>query len=807
MSRFVVLVVLTFAIAAASVSSHAAESTSAGNQPVTGIVKDALGRPLSNVRLNLQAADGRLVSHTITNAAGLFSFTAVAPGTYAILAEKSTFKTATAIVTVANAPPAPVVLALESAAALDLAVVAKRLDVARNSLSPETGSSTYRFSEQAISQLPQSENTPLNQVILQAPGAAQDSFGQLHIRGEHGNLQYRINGVQLPEGIAGFGQSISPRLAGNISLLTGALPAQYGLRTAGVIDIQTKSGTFANGGNVEMYGGQRGTVQPSFEQGGTSGNFSYYTTGTYIGTDHGIEPPTAGPTSIHNHSDQGLGFGYFSYLLNPTTRLSLVSGVDVNSFQIPANPGQDPAFMLNGVTNFPSSQIAESQMERTFYNVLALQGALNPQVDYQIAAFSRYSSIDFSPDPQGDLIYNGNASRVFRSSFANGLQGDAAYRLNDTHTLRAGFYGSAEPVAIDNHALVFPADDMGNQCPNIPGMPPCNVPGNVPIRIVDNTNVTSWLYGVYLQDEWRPIQRLTINYGIRYDLNDSFVHADQFSPRAGAVYEFPTQTTLHAAYARYFTPPATELISATSVSKFDGTTGAFTTVAGNTFNVKPERAHYADVGITQQLGSGFSLGVDSYFKYADHLIDEGQFGTALIFSDFNYKRGRVYGTEATGSYTHGNLSTYVNFAYSVAQGTQVESGQFNFDPDELAYISKHYIFLDHDQTFTATGGAFYDLYGYKLRFDFLYGSGLRSGFANTGNLPFYIQANVGVSKRLTVPYLGWVEARVDCINLGDETYLLRDGSGIGVGAPQFGPRRTIFAGLRVPLPFTAPTAG
>jgi len=764
---------------------------------VTGTVKDALGRPLANVSLNLQDAGGKVVSHATTNTTGSFTFSAVAPGTYAIVAEKSTFTTATSIVTVGSEPVAPVVLALESAAALNLAVVAKRLDVARNGLSPEAASSVYKFSEQAITQLPQSENTPLNQVILQAPGAAQDSFGQLHVRGEHANLQYRINGVQLPEGISGFGQSISPRLAGSISLLDGALPAQYGLRTAGVISIETKSGTFANGGTVEMYGGQRGTVQPSFELGGTSGNFSYYTTGTYIGTDRGIEPPTSGPTAIHDHTDQGLGFGYFSYQIDPGTRLSLLSGADVNSFQIPANPGQDPVYMLNGVTNYPSSQIAESQMERTFYNVLALQGAVGEQTDYQVSAFSSYSSVDFSPDTPGDLIYNGNASRVFRSSFTNGLQGDAAYRGIPTHTLRAGFYGSANPVTIDNHAMVFPADSMGNQT------------SNVPFSIVDNTNVSAWTYSAYVQDEWQPIPHLTINSGIRYDLYDALVHADQFSPRIGGLYEFPTQTTLHAGYARYFTPPATELISATSVSKFENTTGAFTTVQGNNFSVKPERADYFDVGITQQIASGFKLGVDSYFKYAKDLIDEGQFGTALIFSDFNYNRGRVYGTEVTGSYNIGNLSTYINFAYSVAQGTQVATGQYNFSSDDLAYISNHYIYLDHDQTFTSSGGAFYGWNGYGFRFDYLYGSGLRtdSNVPNGGNLPFYIQANAGVSKRLTVPYLGWAEVRLDCVNLGDETYLIRNGSGIGVQSNQYGPRRAVFAGVRVPLPWGNTTAG
>ena len=71
-------------------------------------------------------------------------------------------------------------------------------------------------------------------MLLQAPGVAQDSFGQVHVRGDHANVQYRINGVELPEGLSVFGQALETRFARSISLITGALPAQYGFQTAGV---------------------------------------------------------------------------------------------------------------------------------------------------------------------------------------------------------------------------------------------------------------------------------------------------------------------------------------------------------------------------------------------------------------------------------------------------------------------------------------------------------------------------------------------------------------------------------------------
>src|SRR6201985_3464030 len=135
-------------------------------------------------------------------------------------------------------------------------VTAERLAAARNGIQTQTGASTYTITSKDIDNQPGGENTALNQVILQAPGVAQDSFGQLHIRGEHNGLQYRINGIILPEGISVFGQTLDPRLAESVRLITGALPAEYGNRTAGIIDIQTKSGVFDNGGVGRMYGGR-----------------------------------------------------------------------------------------------------------------------------------------------------------------------------------------------------------------------------------------------------------------------------------------------------------------------------------------------------------------------------------------------------------------------------------------------------------------------------------------------------------------------------------------------------------------------
>jgi hypothetical protein len=132
-------------------------------------------------------------------------------------------------------------------------------------------SDLLHHNSEAILNEAQGNNASFNQLLLRAPGVAEDSLGQVHVRGEHANLQYRINDVLLPEGITGFGQELDPRFVQSMQLINGSLPAEYGFRTAGIVDIQTKSGAALNGGSVEMFAGSYDTIRPSFEYGQTIG--------------------------------------------------------------------------------------------------------------------------------------------------------------------------------------------------------------------------------------------------------------------------------------------------------------------------------------------------------------------------------------------------------------------------------------------------------------------------------------------------------------------------------------------------------
>ena len=154
-----------------------------------------------------------------------------------------------------------------------LAATTQALDTARDHLLTQIGTSTYPMNRETLEALPEGTNAPLSKALLQAPGVTQDSAasGQIHVRNEHANVQYRVNGIILPDGVSGFSQVLDTAFIGSMALVTGALPAEYGLHTSGLIDIQTRSGAFDGGGSISLYGGQRETFTPSFEYGGTEG--------------------------------------------------------------------------------------------------------------------------------------------------------------------------------------------------------------------------------------------------------------------------------------------------------------------------------------------------------------------------------------------------------------------------------------------------------------------------------------------------------------------------------------------------------
>ncbi|MGO9609686.1 MAG: TonB-dependent receptor, partial [Verrucomicrobiia bacterium] len=488
-------------------------------------------------------------------------------------------------------------------------VVTAHLDAAREQIAPSLGAVTYKISTPQIESMGQGEDATFQQVLLQAPGVVQEEFGEIHVRGDHGDVQYRINGVLLPESLNGFGQEIDPHVIQTVTLMTGTMPAQFGDRTAGIIDVTTKTGSQLNGGELSMYGGSYDTIHPSVSLGGTTSNLDYFISASYLHNDVGIDNTTASPDPLHDETDQEKLFGYFSHPIGDANRLTLLLSGSYSDFQLPNTAGRQPIYELTNSAPPDSSTINDNQNEQNYYAALSYQVAAG-NLSAQVSALTRYTAIRFSPDVSQDLMFGGNGALVRNSDLANGLQMDVSYVLGDRHTIRVGMLATYDIERLDTDSSVFPSDSQFTASPSGDTLPvlggPVPLPGNppqsstTPRMITANGGNSGLTSGIYLQDEWLLTEGLTLNYGVRYDRFDvTFDHEYQVSPRVNLVWQMNPATVAHIGYARYFMPPTLQYVPESTVKAFEYTTDA-------PFNdrddpPKVERDHYFDAGLSRTI--------------------------------------------------------------------------------------------------------------------------------------------------------------------------------------------------------------
>lgn len=681
-----------------------------------------------------------------------------------------------------------------AAAAAEPAAGRERIDVVghlnreRARIFPGLGAVDYTIDQRQIAATPQGQNAAFNQILLRVPGVVLDSYGEVHVRGEHGGLAYRVNGVLLPEGLNGFGQELDTRIIQSVDLLTGTLPAQFGFRTAGVVDVNTKTGESLKHNQVSLYGGSYDSVVPSVQLGGRHGKLDYFTTLSFTRNNIGIENPSDTFRPVHDLTMQEKAFSYLSCHVDDVSRVTLLTSTSYARFQIPnsfktfdmRSPDYTTLYDVAGVDPHDPAMnwagLDDSQTEQNDYAVLSYQRSTD-RMNVQVSPYFRYGRIDYAPDRDRDLIYQGVSEHEVNDFTTGGVQFDLSYAIAPQHTMRVGALGQYTSERLDTDTLAFPADANGRQI------------SDVPVRLIDNTENWAVEAGVYLQDEYRIARDLTFNYGLRYDrFASSFGREGQLSPRANMVWKPGRIATLHIGYARYFAPPSPQYVYPSTLARFAGTTNAAANMIDDATRV--ERSHYVDGGILLRITPDFQISLDAYAKWAHDLTDLGQFGRAVILAPFSYRRGRVHGAEFGSSWRHGPWSVFGNFSYVKTAARDINSAQYQFDAAELAYIRTHAIQLDHQGEFTATAGASWSTKRDMAYVDFVYGYGLRSGFANLEKQPEYDVFNIGYQHSFTRVRFGHdVTIRADIVNLLDERYQLRNGSGVGIYQAQYGQRR------------------
>lgn len=800
--------VLLCLLLAGLLTAHAniawAEERQAGHsaQAIRGVVQYQDLRRAGQALVQVKNQEGGVVADAVTNDAGEFSVMIPLEGTYSVSAADGVLRSEYVIVKGETELRAPVVLTLAQAGEVAIEVVSALPPVQYNA-----SSETYGVSRKDLEILPRGNNVNLEDVLVTVPSVTYGALKQIHIRQDHANLQFRIDGVPIPDTVTStFTDVVTPRAWQRADIILGGLEAQYGNRTAAVIDITSKSGSTPPFGTVQMFGGSNETLNPSFEYGGTVGEkFRYYVLNSYVSTNRGLEPPTLGRSSFHNRSERTQTYLRGDYQLDNRNAFTWLFLNSVAKYQIPARPGltpnpaivsliqaQDPTF-----APVASQSVDEFQKESNQYGHMVWRHDLTATQFFSLAGYFRHTRATFTTDPFNVLAYFPDVDEPFsagdqdRNAYSGGVRLDYTSLIRKSHVIKAGFQIDRTQAVNKTNLFVFerePDPVTGEQT----GDPT----GPVVTRRADN-RLIGWREEFWVQDSWTPHDQWTVNVGVRGDIIQYQMNEGQVSPRIGVTYRANQSNVFHAFYGRLFTPPNLEAISFAKLNTI-GTTAQPENLTTN--KTRAERSHYFEVGSYHALGRRVWLELAAYYKLNRFQSDAGQFGTTPLLNFFAFERGWQRGIDGAVKVRFAdNFDGRASVAWGQCKGYGLQSGHFLLEQAEINDInSKGGVFCDHSQLVTSSAVLSYRLQERTtITGQVLYGSGLRTseegGKTNSTHEDSYTVYNLSITHVFPLPNRQKLLLGFDVINLLDEHYFYNRGEGsIGLGVPHAGMPRSFF---------------
>ena len=757
---------------------------------VTGTVQHQDLRRVDQAIVHVRDQEGNLVAQSVTNPAGEFRLLVPESGTYSISAVQDTYRSEYVVIKIGAVPPPPVSLTLAITREIALEIVSPL-----PAIQYKASSETYQLSRKEIEALPRGNNNDVYDVLLTVPSVVYGALKQTHIRQDHANQQFRIDGIPIPDTVTGaFADIVPPRAWERADIILGGMEAQYGNKTALVLDITSKSGTSPGSGSAQVFGGSNQTVNPSFEYGGTIGEkVRFYLLNSYVTTNRGLEPPTLGKTNDHNQSEKNNTYLRGDYQHDNHNNFSWIFLSSVAKYQIPTIPNlganPDVLALLPGFTPNASQSVDQFQKENSQYSQLVWRHDVNASNYFGLGLYFRRGVADFTTDPLNALAYaedvnTAQTASQQRVAYSGGMRFDYTWIPDSHHLVKTGM--QLDYTRANNQSQIFAFDTSS-------GVPA----GPVLTREASNQTIQT-RQEFWIQDQWSLNEHWTFNLGVRGDAIQGFYNEGQVSPRAGVTYKHNQSNVFHAYYGRLFTPPNVEQVAATQLNT-QNTTAAPDDPTG--FRPRAERSHYFEVGSYHALHRKATLELTAYYKLSHYLSDAGQFGSTPLLNFFAFERGWQRGIDgALKVQFTDNLTGRGNVAWGQCKGYGLQSGQYLLDQAEINDISSPGgVFCDHSQLMTSSAVVSYRLWE-RTAFtgQMLYGSGLRTAEpgakTNSSHENSYTVYNASITHTIPLPWHGQkMLLGFDVINLFDQQYFINRGEGsIGLGIAHAGMPRSYF---------------
>ncbi|HSA62663.1 MAG TPA: TonB-dependent receptor [Nitrospiraceae bacterium] len=781
---------LGFALALSGTAPTVQAEGNGPNGTITGTVQSQDLRRADQAIVQVRDQEGNVVTQGVTNQAGEFTVTVSNEGTYSVSAVQDTYKSEYVVVKIGAEPPAPVTLTLAVTQEIALEIISPL-----PAIQYKASSSTYQLSRKDVEILPRGNNNDVADVLLTIPSVVYGGLKQTHIRQDHANQQYRIDGIPIPDTVTGaFADIVPPRAWERSDIILGGMEAQYGNKTAVVVDITSKSGTKPGFGSIQVFGGSNETVNPSLEYGGTIGEkVRFYIMNSYVTTNRGLEPPTLGRTSYHNQSEKNNTYLRGDYQHDNKNNFSWIFLGSVAKYEIPTIPNltsnPDVLALLPGFTPTASQSVNQFQKENNQYTQFVWRHDLNASNFFSLGFYVRRGLADFQTDPLNALAYADDVNTAQtasqkRTAYSGGFRLDHTWVPDNHHLVKGGFQFDYSKA--NNSSQIYAFDTSGG------------APAGAPITLAASNQNVQTRQEIWLQDQWTLDDHWTLNLGVRGDAIQGFYNEGQVSPRVGVTYKLNQSNVFHAYYGRQFTPPNIEQVAFLNLNT-QNTTAAPDDPTG--FRPRAERSHYFEVGSYHVVSRFAMLQVTGYYKLANYLSDAGQFGSTPLLNFFAFERGWTRGIDGQVAVKFDDKLTGRGTAgWGQCKGYGLQSGQYLLDQGEINDInSKGGVFCDHSQFVTSSAVLNYQLLERtNISGQMLYGYGLRTAEegakTNSSHEPSYTVYNASITHVIPLP---WHNQKMllgfDLINMFNEKYFYNSGEGsIGLGIAHAGMPRSYF---------------
>jgi hypothetical protein len=555
-------------------------------------------------------------------------------GLYRIHVEQQGFASFSGSVEVHSAAPTEYHVAL-TLAPVNTSVTVKDTDTL---IDPRrTGSINRLGSETIQDRVTSLPGRSLVDLVNSQPGWLYEGNAVLHPRGSEYQTQFVVDGVPLTDNRSpSFGTEIEADDAQSVSIFTANIPAEYGRKLGGVIEVSTSKDVRPGfHGKVVLGGGTFGTADSYVLGQYAWGKNTFGVTADGARTERFLNPPvtqnysnkaTTGDFSIRYERDFG-----------DRDRLGVTVRHGLSRFEIPNEQLQQAAGQRQDRNNFETM------------GILSYQHIFNPNVlgDLRIMARDHASTLSSNPQSTPIIAFQ---DRGFREEYFKG----SISAHHGIHELKAGVETDFATIHERFSDAITDATRFGPGTPLTFSFPATRSPGKG----------DDWEQSAFVQDSMR-LGKWTASAGLRWDHYQLLVNQNAVSPRLGIARYVPSaELVLHASYDRVFQTPAFENILLSSST-------AVTSLSSNVLRlpVQPSHGNYYEIGMSKSFFGKFKLETNYFNRDVNNFADDEQLLNTGVSFPIAFRKSSVYGGEGKLEIPQlGKLTGFVSYSYMVGAG-------------------------------------------------------------------------------------------------------------------------------------------